>query len=91
MTAFGFELIIDRDPTGCEDSDRLFEAFDAAGFTITPGVSAGTASIACYVEAADLDTPTLDEAMRRAIALAQEGGFAVARVELEPEDLAKAA
>ena len=90
MTSFDFELIIDRDPTS--DTDRLFEAFDPAGFTITPGVTAGTASIACYVEAADLDDgagspPTLDGAMRRAIALAEGCGFTVSRVEVEPGDL----
>ncbi len=89
LTAFEFDLIIDRDPTAEDDADRLFEAFDAAGFTITPGVSTGpggpVASIPCYVEAGDLDESTLEGAIRRAIGLARGLGFDVVRVEVEPD------
>jgi hypothetical protein len=83
MTTYEFDLVLDRDPTDPADADRLFEAFDAAGFTVTPFVSNDTPGLACHVEAGALET-----AMRKALRLAREAGFGVIRVEVEPEAVA---
>ncbi len=94
MTAFDYDLIVDRDPTCDADLDKLFEAFDPAGFTITPGISSGTPLISCIAGSDDLmaeSSPPLESIMRQAISLAEACGFTVVRVEVAPEALAEAA
>lgn len=88
MTAYEFDLILTADPTGDASADRLFEAFDPAGFTVTPAVVNGVSSLGCYVEAGSLEEPTLEGAIRRAIRLARDAGFPVVRVEVEPHAVA---
>ena len=82
MKEHDFSLILAAPEQSEEDAGRLYESGCSDGSISTSG---GVTRIDFHREA-----PTLEEAIRSAIANVQSAGFQVAHVRLEPQSLAKA-
>lgn len=81
MREHDFTLILTDDPD--EDAaDRLYAAFDDGTLATISGVP----QVSFH-----RDAPSLEAAIRSAIANIKSAGFEVARVEIEPEALAQTA
>ena len=82
MAKYEFTLILSGSPELTEEAaDRLFEAGCDDG---TPGTSNGVFSIDFHRQA-----PSLEEAIRSAIANVKLAGYEVERVEIEAEAVAE--
>ena len=79
MKEHEFTLILTADPNE-EESDRLYGIFNDG----TLATIAGVPQIRFHREA-----PSLEEAIRSAMVNVRKGGFDVARVEIEPEVVAR--
>lgn len=81
MKEHHFTLILTADPNE-EEADKLYGVFDDC----TLSTIAGTPQVHFHREA-----PSLEEAIWSAIANVRSVGFEIARVEIEPEALARTA
>ena len=76
MKTYGFDVILKGVP---EISDSAADAlFDAGCDDATPSSCDGLARVHC-----DREAPSLEEAIRSAVAQVQSAGFTVARVEMD--------
>ena len=81
MKEHDFTLILTADPTE-EEADRLYSIFDDG----TLSTVAGVPQVHFHREAS-----SLEEAIRSAVSNVKSAGFAVERVEIEPEAIAQPA
>lgn len=82
MREYEFTLVLAAPEQSEEDAERLYEAGCSDG---SIGTSGGVTRIDFHRQA-----PSLEHAIRSAIANVQAAGFQVAHVRLEPQSLAQA-